>query len=68
MILRFTDYLFSFPDLKLIVRGGVGMDNIDVDYAKSVGKTVIIISHDDIDSAFRKISMKNGRVINSSFF
>jgi len=34
----------------------------------SVGKTVIIISHDDIDSAFRKISMKNGRVISSSFF
>ena len=29
------------PDLKLIGRGGVGMDNIDVDYAKSVGKTVI---------------------------
>ena len=29
------------PNLKLIGRGGVGMDNIDVDYAKSVGKTVI---------------------------
>jgi len=34
----------------------------------SVGKTVIIVSHDDIDSDFRKISMKNGRVISSSFF
>ena len=34
----------------------------------SVGKTVIIVSHDDIDPAFRKITMKNGRVINSSFF
>jgi ABC-type multidrug transport system fused ATPase/permease subunit len=34
----------------------------------SVGKTVIIVSHDDIDPAFRKISMKDGRVINSSFF
>ena len=34
----------------------------------SVGKTVIIVSHDDIDPAFRKISMKNGRVISSSFF
>lgn len=34
----------------------------------SIGKTVIIISHDDIDSEFRKISMKNGRVISSSFF
>jgi len=34
----------------------------------SIGKTVIIVSHDEIDPAFRKISMKNGRVINSSFF
>jgi len=34
----------------------------------SFGKTVIIVSHDDIDPAFRKITMKNGRVINSSFF
>ena len=34
----------------------------------SIGKTVIIVSHDDIDPAFRKISMKNGRVISSSFF
>jgi ABC-type multidrug transport system fused ATPase/permease subunit len=34
----------------------------------SVGKTVIIVSHDDIDPAFRKISMKDGRVITSSFF
>jgi ATP-binding cassette subfamily B protein AbcA/BmrA len=34
----------------------------------SVGKTVIIVSHDEIDPAFRKITMKNGRVINSSFF
>ncbi|MDA7797657.1 D-2-hydroxyacid dehydrogenase [Flavobacteriaceae bacterium] len=29
------------PDLKLIGRGGVGMDNIDVDYAKSKGLHVI---------------------------
>ena len=34
----------------------------------SIGKTVIIVSHDDIDPAFRKISMKNGRVVSSSFF
>jgi ABC-type multidrug transport system fused ATPase/permease subunit len=34
----------------------------------SIGKTVIIVSHDDIDPAFRKIEMKNGRVITSSFF
>ena len=34
----------------------------------SVGKTVIIVSHDDIDPSFRKITMKDGRVINSSFF
>ena len=29
------------PDLKLIGRGGVGMDNIDVDYARSKGLHVI---------------------------
>ena len=29
------------PGLKLIGRGGVGMDNIDVDYAKSKGLHVI---------------------------
>lgn len=28
------------PNLKMIGRGGVGMDNIDVDYARSVGKEV----------------------------
>jgi ABC-type multidrug transport system fused ATPase/permease subunit len=33
----------------------------------SVGKTVIIISHDEIDPAFRKISMKKGRVIATVF-
>lgn len=29
------------PNLKLIGRGGVGMDNIDVDYARSKGLTVV---------------------------
>lgn len=29
------------PNLKIIGRGGVGMDNIDVDYARSVSKNVI---------------------------
>jgi D-3-phosphoglycerate dehydrogenase len=29
------------PNLKIIARGGVGMDNIDVDYARSKGITVI---------------------------
>lgn len=29
------------PNLKVIVRAGVGMDNIDVEYARSVGKTVL---------------------------
>jgi D-3-phosphoglycerate dehydrogenase len=31
----------SCPDLKIIGRGGVGMDNIDVDYAKEKGINVI---------------------------
>ncbi|PWL39011.1 3-phosphoglycerate dehydrogenase [Flagellimonas aquimarina] len=31
----------SCPNLKLIGRGGVGMDNIDVDYAKSKGVHII---------------------------
>ena len=31
----------SCPGLKLIGRGGVGMDNIDVDYARSKGLHVI---------------------------
>ena len=35
------DLIDSCPDLKLIGRGGVGMDNIDVDYAKSKGIHVI---------------------------
>ncbi|HIP32996.1 MAG TPA: 3-phosphoglycerate dehydrogenase [Crocinitomicaceae bacterium] len=29
------------PNLKLIGRGGVGMDNIDVQYARDIGRTVI---------------------------
>jgi len=29
------------PNLKLIGRGGVGMDNIDVEYARSIGRHVI---------------------------
>jgi len=33
----------------------------------SIGKTVIIVSHDDIDTDFRKISMKNGRIISNSY-
>ncbi len=35
------DLIDSCPDLKIIGRGGVGMDNIDVDYAKSKGLHVI---------------------------
>ncbi len=31
----------SCPNLKLIGRGGVGMDNIDVAYAREQGRTVI---------------------------
>ncbi len=35
------DLIDAVPSLKLIGRGGVGMDNIDVDYAKSKGIYVI---------------------------
>ena len=31
------EYIDATPDLKLIIRGGVGIDNIDVEYAKSKG-------------------------------
>jgi len=34
----------------------------------SVGKTVIIVTHDDIDSSFRKIEFNEGRIVDSSFF
>lgn len=36
-----TDIIDNCPSLKLIGRGGVGMDNIDVDYAKERGLHVI---------------------------
>ncbi|MDB9712611.1 3-phosphoglycerate dehydrogenase, partial [Flavobacteriaceae bacterium] len=35
------DIIDSCPSLKIIGRGGVGMDNIDVDYAKEKGLKVI---------------------------
>lgn len=35
------DIIDACPGLKVIARGGVGMDNIDVDYAKSKGINVI---------------------------
>ena len=35
------DLLDACPSLKIIGRGGVGMDNIDVDYARSQGLSVI---------------------------
>ena len=35
------DVIDACPDLKLIGRGGVGMDNIDVEYAKSKGISVV---------------------------
>jgi len=35
------DLIDKCPNLKLIARGGVGLDNIDVEYAKSKGITVI---------------------------
>ncbi|MDT0559537.1 D-2-hydroxyacid dehydrogenase [Ichthyenterobacterium sp. W332] len=35
------DIIDGCPDLKIIGRGGVGMDNIDVEYAREQGKHVI---------------------------
>jgi D-3-phosphoglycerate dehydrogenase len=35
------DIIDACPSLKLLGRGGVGMDNIDVDYARSKGLTVV---------------------------
>ncbi len=35
------DLIDACPDLKLIGRGGVGMDNIDVDYARHKGTLVV---------------------------
>jgi D-3-phosphoglycerate dehydrogenase len=35
------DIIDQCPSLKIIGRGGVGMDNIDVEYAKENGKSVI---------------------------
>jgi D-3-phosphoglycerate dehydrogenase len=35
------DIIDACPNLKVIARGGVGMDNIDVDYAKTKGINVI---------------------------
>jgi len=34
----------------------------------NIGKTVIIVSHDQIDSSFRQIKLKKGRVIQETFF
>ncbi|MBN1355120.1 hydroxyacid dehydrogenase [bacterium] len=34
------EYIDRAPNLKLIIRGGVGLDNVDVDYAKLKGITV----------------------------
>ncbi len=36
-----TDLIDQCPNLKVIARGGVGLDNIDVDHAKSKGIAVI---------------------------
>jgi len=31
----------------------------------SIGKTLIIISHDQIDQSFRKIQFKDGKIVDS---
>ena len=39
-----ADIIDNCPSIKIIGRGGVGMDNIDVEYAKSKGINVINLS------------------------
>jgi D-3-phosphoglycerate dehydrogenase len=34
------EYIDSAPNLKLVIRGGVGLDNVDLEYAKEKGITV----------------------------
>ena len=34
----------------------------------SIGKTVIIVSHDEIDSSFRKVEFNEGKIVTSNFF
>ena len=34
------EYIDSAPNLKLIIRGGVGLDNVDLEYAREKGVTV----------------------------
>ena len=41
---------------------------IDTIKKVSVGKTVIIISHDDIDSEFKQIRFKNGKLVDKESF
>ena len=31
------EYIDSAPNLKLVIRGGVGLDNVDLEYAKAKG-------------------------------
>jgi D-3-phosphoglycerate dehydrogenase len=31
------EYIDSAPKMKLVIRGGVGLDNVDIPYAKSKG-------------------------------
>ena len=44
------------PGLKIIGRGGVGMDNIDVDYARSKNIHVIITPAASSASALRQVT------------
>ena len=34
----------------------------------SIGKTLIIISHDNIDSSFKRIHLNNGKINTNTFF
>ena len=47
------DLIDACPGLKMIGRGGVGMDNIDVDYAR--GKGIEVINTPAASSAFTEL-------------
>ena len=55
------DLIAKCPDLKVIGRGGVGMDNIDVEFARSKGIHVV----NTPAASSRNVSISHGLIINT---